>query len=707
MATTSAVRHSLPGMVDQVYHTAVPQTGTDVLAFTCILAVTLAWLLRGIAWDKQDPYYHLYFERPQLKDGATSVTQQESRNIALRLEETKKNVVVFWGSQSGTAEALAGRLARELHLRFGLETMTADLSDYDAETIALIPDSKFAIFLLSTYGEGDPSDNAQLFWKWITEHQSSRLESLRYAAFGLGNSNYKFYNKVIDTVVAALDSKGGKAMLPVGKADDAQGATEEDYMRWKECLFATLRTVTGLEEKPLLYEPTLEVVKDDSLDLIDLHDGTPVHSSAPKALPVTRFDELFKASSRNCLHVELDLADIPEIRYKTGDHLAVWPMNPDQEVENLLSVLGLSDERATPIIIRSNDSSVKVKLPTPTTPAVLFRHYLEICAPPSRETIKGLAQFAPSPEARSLLMRISEDQASYASFTAKTLLTLGRLLMLASGGEKWSALPLSWVVESLSPMQPRYYSISSSSLLSPRKITITALVAKTPLHDAPEETILGVTTSYMLALARSKGSSLAQPSDTSLSTPTYQLLSQPDLGQSVSMYAHVRKSKFKLPITSSCPLIMIAAGTGIAPFRAFITERARLQAIGKPVGRMMLFFGCRSPEEDYIYQDELQNAQRQSLGDETLQIVTAFSRVKGRQKLYVQDRVEEHGKDVAEMVAEQGANVYICGRASMAREVGSRFGKVLASFTNMSDADADALLSGMRRNGKWQEDVWG
>ena len=108
-----------------------------------------------------------------------------------------------------------------------MKALSIDLSDYDSETIALIPESKLSIFILSTFGEGDPSDNTTSFWEWLQKSSSDlRLPNLRYMAFGLGNSNYKYYNRVIDVVVEALDNAGAQRLMPVGKADDAQGATD-------------------------------------------------------------------------------------------------------------------------------------------------------------------------------------------------------------------------------------------------------------------------------------------------------------------------------------------------------------------------------------------------------------------------------------------------------------------------------------------------
>jgi NADPH-ferrihemoprotein reductase len=149
---------------------------------------------------------------------------------------------------------------------------------------------------------------------------------------------------------------------------------------------------------------------------------------------------------------------------------------------------------------------------------------------------------------------------------------------------------------------------------------------------------------------------------------------------------------------------MAAAGTGIAPFRAFIAERLRLKAMGRKIGEMVLFFGCRHPNEDYIYRSELEDMLKESEGK--LRIVTAFSRVEGQKKLYVQDKMKEEGSNVLRLL-EYDATLYICGRASMAREIGKTLSGMMAEKKDFSQTQASDWASTMKRGRKWQEDVWG
>lgn len=712
----------------------------DIIAMIIAGVVGSIYLSRGIFWDKPDPYSYTLFERPQQQDGAdgakalSDAQKRDERNIAKKMADADKTLVIFWGSQSGTAERLAAHLAKECQLRFGVGTLCADLSDYDPESISELSSNHIAIFILSTYGEGDPSDNATGFWDWIQNTTSTvtsssdagpLLANLRYGAFGLGNSNYKNYNRVIDVTVNFLDNSGAKSFIAVGKADDAERSTEEDFLSWKNSLFSVFRTDFQYVEKAVEFQPTMVVIEDESLESIDLHHGEPTHPaennnkkgaaacSQIQTVGIKTSRELFKLTDRHCIHMELDLSEFSEMNYKTGDHLAIWPSNPNNEIELLTRSLGLENKLDTPLLLKSLDSSnIKIELPSPTTIRALFNRYLEISAPVSRSTVEGVAQFAPDPEAKAFILKLGQDKLAYSTYLTHTHVTLGRLLNLASNAAaSWSKLPLEFVIESLPRMQPRYYSISSSSVLNPRRAAITALVAADQLPKNPQALINGVASNYLLALMNTQ-TSTHNPAATSTDriAPEYDLGGPSDsLLQGQKLYAHIRRSKFRLPTQSTCSIIMIAAGTGLAPFRAFIAERAKLHNMGKPVGRMLLFFGCRKPEEDFIYKNELLQTQKGlDNGKENLfKIMTAFSREQNGQKTYVQQRVKEYGAEIVRLMEEEGANLYICGRATMAREVSSTMGDFLIQTRGWNDGQAQNWTQDFRKRGKWREDVWG
>lgn len=667
----------------------------DILAVTIVAAVLCTLWYLGLIWEKPDPHMYKLFERPQAYMNKT-VAAAGTRDIGEKLGQIGADVVVFWGSQSGTAERMANRLAKEIRQRFGKKALAADVSDYESASIGKIPSSKLAVFIVSTFGEGDPSDNLQGLWSWLETAKGKPFESLRFVALGLGNSNYKYFNAVVDVVAMKLNALGAQCLLPIGKADDAQGQTEEHYLDFKAAVFQLFKDSMGFEEREPVYEPSIKLIEDTSLEPIDLYNGepwtpnrdrktarimSPIHS-----LPVKATRELFDdAKDRNCIHMEVDLSEYPGLKYKTGDHLGVWATNPKPEIVRLLRSLGKMPCANTPISIRSLDEETKLKVPTPTTLEALFGNYLEICAAVPRETIASLVPFAPTPSAKEILTTLSNDKSAYEKLSNSMYINLGRLLEYTSPQEgAWKDLPLSLITEALPAMQPRYYSISSSSVAHARQIALTAVVSDKKIGS--EAVIPGLCTNHLLGLQQSF------------------------LGNSTTsnarVNAHVRKSTFKMPASMAQPIIMVAAGTGIAPFRAFLQERSRLSKMGREIGRTILFFGCRNEKQDFIYTDELQ--QWATMPEMNLSVITAFSRPDdGGRKVYVQDRMREYVEEVCELIVEREASFYICGSAAMARDVSRVVSEGVAKRAGFDEVQLREFMEKQKRIKKWQQDVWG
>ena len=130
--------------------------------------------------------------------------------------------------------------------------------------------------------------------------------------------------------------------------------------------------------------------------------------------------------------------------------------------------------------------------------------------------------------------------------------------------------------------------------------------------------------------------------------------------------------------------------------------------MGRQIGQMIVFFGCRRADEDYLYSGELQELVEAF--DGALKIITAFSRQQHTPdggKMYVQDRVEEHSDDVCDSLIERDATFYICGSADMAREVTKRVGAGLKRTQRWDDGRLRMWQKKTKRANSWQEDVWG
>lgn len=585
----------------------------DLVVLVLLLAGSVAYFTKGTYWAvPKDPYAAASMNGHAAKQG--------SRNILEKMEELGKNCVIFYGSQTGTAEDYASRLAKEGSSRFGLKTMTADLEEYDFENLSEFPDDKVAFFVMATYGEGEPTDNAVEFWEFINsdtpsfanaEDDEKPLNNLKYVTFGLGNNTYEHYNAIVRLLDKALIKLGATRIGEAGEGDDGAGTMEEDFLTWKEPMWTALAEKMGLEEREAVYEPVFNVEEREDLtkedDKVYLGEpnkshleGTskgPYNGHNPFIAPIAESKELFTVKDRNCLHMEIDVSG-SNISYTTGDHVAVWPTNAGMEVDRFVKVFGLEQKRHTVITVKGLDPSAKVPFPTPTTYDAALRYHVEICAPVSRQFLHTLSAFAPSEEAKKEMLKLGSDADYFKEKVASQYLNISQAVASVHEGP-WSEVPFSCLIEGLNKIQPRYYSISSSSLVQPKKISITAVVESIRVPGAGH-VVKGVTTNYLLAL-KQKQNGDPSPSPHGL---TYAITGPRNKYDGIHVPVHVRHSNFKLPSDPSKPVIMVGPGTGVAPFRAFVQERAELAKKGENVGETILFYGCRRPTEDWLYKEE-------------------------------------------------------------------------------------------------------
>lgn len=259
-------------------------------------------------------------------------------------------------------------------------------------------------------------------------------------------------------------------------------------------------------------------------------------------------------------------------------------------------------------------------------------------------------------------------------------------------------IPFSIFIEGMNKIQPRYYSISSSSLVNKKRLSITAIVESTEIPGR-KSPLKGVATNYLLAL-KLKHNGDPEQDPHSLS---YQINGPRNTYDCIQVPIHIRHSNFKLPSNPSKPIIMVGPGTGVAPFRGFLQERVAQAKSGIDVGRSILYFGCRNQTDDFIYKDEWEDI-KEVLGDK-FTLITAFSRETDR-KVYVQHRILENAVDINELLLMK-AHFYVCGdAANMAKAVLSALQKIISEQRGISTVKADEIIKSMRDASQFQEDIW-
>jgi sulfite reductase (NADPH) flavoprotein alpha-component len=347
-------------------------------------------------------------------------------------------------------------------------------------------------------------------------------------------------------------------------------------------------------------------------------------------------------SSKDVRHIELDLAG-SGLRWEPGDSLGVVIRNPDRVVDPLLGALGLS-----------GDTSVTPGGPT-LREALASQHEITGL---NRAFLDGWAGVEPTGE---LAGRLESLRGA----------GLGRWMQERHVVDVVREFPAkveaARFLEMVRPLAPRLYSIASAPEFADEEVHLTVAL----LHYEAFGTMHWGAGSSWLALDRGDG-------------------------DTVPVYVEPNE-RFRLP-ADDVPIIMIGPGTGVAPFRAFLQARAARGASG----RNWLLFGDRNFASDFLYQAEWLRYRKQGLLD---RLDVAFSRDQA-EKRYVQHRMLAEAGELYRWL-EDGAHLYVCGDASaMAPDVDRALREIIASETNSDEDGVETYLAELRRNGRYQRDVY-
>lgn len=639
-------------------------------------------------------YYKLRKQKkPESKDTSFSMlpsndTDVNGDSFVAKMKASGRNVIVFYGSQTGTAEEFAGRLAKEAS-RYGLKGMVADPEECEMEDLGRLSEIEncFAIFCMATYGEGDPTDNAQNFNDFLTSGQGD-FKGLNFAVFGLGNKTYEHYNAMAIFVDKKLEDLGGNRIFELGLGDD-DGNLEEDFITWKERFWPAVCEHFGLHSTGVevnMRQYRLIIPTDVSEDRIYIGEVTrlgslksqrpPFDAKNPFLASITANRELHNGGERSCMHIEIDISD-SRIRYEAGDHVAVYPINCSDKVNRIGELLSEDLDQVISLVSLDNDSHRKNPFPCPCSYRTALSYYLDISCIPYTHVLKEIADYASNQEEKEMLKKMGssapEGKALYHEWVIDKCRNIVDIL------EDLPSLkpPLDHLCELLPRLQARYYSISSSPKVHQNTIHVTAVLVK---YETPtNRTRTGVATGW---LADKK----------------------PDNGVKPIVPVYVRKSQFRLPAQVQTPIILIGPGTGLAPFRGFIQERSFLKAQGKPIGETILYFGCRKRSEDFLYEEELNKYLEEGV---LTKLYTAFSREQD-QKVYVTHLLRQNAEEVWKVINPKSmGHIYVCGDArNMARDVHNIIKDICMQQGAMTESEAVAFVKKMEFQKRYSADVW-
>ncbi|NYF78335.1 sulfite reductase subunit alpha [Granulicella arctica] len=452
-------------------------------------------------------------------------------------------IAVLYASQSGTAEGLARKVAKELKLKGHI----ASLISLEGYTPAALIAERYAILIASTYGEGDAPDAVQPFYEQLCLEHFPCCENLSYAVLALGDSTYEQFCKFGIDLDNKLATLGGNRICD---RVDCDVEIDKSFAKWKVSLYARLDDIVAA--RPSRNVPSSSVTKEPSTEGDEPDPVSTYTRDNPFLAPLVDKRPLtHEVSSKLTLHMAFNISG-SDVTYEAGDACGVLPQNDLRLVEEILHTLNFSGQ-------------VPVQLPKAgsTTLQDALHNHLQI----TRLTRKMIEAYATIGECQPLSgLLIPEQQAHLEKYTYDR----GLIDLLHDyPGVLHDPADL---VAMLSRLAPRLYSISSSPHAHAGEIHTTVAVVRYRSHNRER----GGVCSTLLADR----------------IPT---------GERLPIYIQPNK-KFRLPAQSDAPVIMIGPGTGIAPFRAFLHER---RALGS-TGLNWLFFGERSAATDFLYREELE-----------------------------------------------------------------------------------------------------
>lgn len=553
-------------------------------------------------------------------------------------EANKPALTLLWASQTGNAEALAEKFAQQLSTQ-GWAVNFQSMNDYSVEKLAA---DKFVVFVTSTFGDGDAPDNGGDFWSQLNSDSMAQLSELQFGLLALGDSNYDQFCGHGKKLFARLLTLGAKALVERVDCDtDFEAPAGEWFAKLKEQL-APHVVATGAVNG----STSSSASASSSMSTTSAASG--FTKANPYASRLTVNNRLSaEGSGKDVRQFGFDLGE-SGITYEAGDALGVWPKNCPEYVFELEQALNLNAD--APIVIDTHEKSLH---------SALIENY-EICRP-SLEALQFIAERSKSAELKKLLEADQKEQLQQWLY-GRQLADILQEFPVRANVEEFIAV--------LKRLQPRLYSIASSSKAQPNRIDLTVSAVRYTRFRDSKKIRKGVASTFLA-----------------------------DRASDVTVPIFVQPSKhFHVPEKGDTPLIMVGPGTGVAPFRGFLQER---QARGD-AGKNWLFFGEQHAATDFYYQDEIQQFQKDGVLNE---LSLAFSRDQS-QKIYVQDRMRERGEELWSWL-EQGAYFCVCGDASrMAKDVDQALRDIIQQYGQFDEAETVNYIRKLNMDKRYLRDVY-
>ncbi len=566
-----------------------------------------------------------------LSERNTDVVALTETDVALQTVVTTTEITILYGSRTGNGEGLA-KIAQKIATEQGYKATLKNMGEYKTRDLQ---NEKNLLVIVSTHGEGEPPFAAKELYEFIFGKRAPKLEGVNFAVLGLGDSSYFHFCKTGIDFDNQLEKLGAKRIHTRITLDVDFAETAEKH------LLDALKAFGGSADiKPIANAKFSMVAGVKKTDV-----APTVSKSNPYKAPVLDKVGLHgRGSDRQTIHIELSTDNNAALNYQPGDAAGIVPVNTQELINETLATTGLDAGQ----LVSINKKEIKLE-------EALYKN-LEL----SKITVDVVKRYLETyPNDALAALTTNADK-------FKTYLDGRDIVDLFT--DYPAQLSAENLVKILRPLQPRYYSISSSPKAFPGEVHLTVGVVQ--YHHAGRD---------------KKGACSNYLSDVLIDNETVPVFIEPNPG-------------FRLPANDQTPIIMVGAGTGIAPYRAFVQHRE----LAENPGKSWLFFGNRNFESEFLYQTEWQDFLKTGA---LTKLDVAFSR-DGDTKIYVQDKLWENGAEVFQWL-EQGAHFYICGdMKNMARAVQDNLLKIVEKYGLRSTQDAQEYVDQLEKTKRLQLDVY-
>jgi sulfite reductase (NADPH) flavoprotein alpha-component len=537
-----------------------------------------------------------------------------------------RRLTILYGSQTGNARSVADSLG-ERALAQGFDAGVLSMADFKPRDLA----KELAILVVvSTQGEGEPPESALDLYSFLNGKRAQRLEDLRYAVLGLGDSSYELFCQAAVDFDERLAALGAQRLAPLQCCDIVY---EEEAKSWSAKVLARVGDLMTERGAEIVALPGVRLGSAAKYDK-----DTPYVATLLEKHCITTDDAVAVVS-----HVVLRI-DPAALRFEPGDSLGVRFRNSSELIDEILAATGA--DGAESVVLASGE-------PMDLRRALSERLELTQLHPAVAEAWAYLV-------GSERLKELSKDAAELRAYAGERQL----IDLLADYPGRVDAASLAGL---LHPLRPRLYSIASSQAEIEDEVHLTVSRVSYEAHGRAHS---GAASGYLS-----------------------ERLAEED---PLDIYV-VENPAFRLPKDGNVPLILIGAGTGIAPYRAFLQQRA---ANGDR-GRNWLIFGNRHFHRDFLYQLDWQAYRKGGLLD---RVSLAFSR-DGKDKRYVQHRLQEEGTEILRWLND-GAHVYVCGSTRMGQEVQGALVDLIGRGAGLDVEVAAEFLDNLRQEGRYRRDLY-